>query len=67
MKLGALKQAIRDGDAPKCLVNYDGIHISWVGQKGPLIAELDRLFPEGKNQETGLYFDSQGYLGREQS
>ena len=65
MKLGPLKQSIRDGDAPKCVVNHDGIHITWVGQKGPLIVELDRLYPEGKATETGLYINSEGYLSRE--
>lgn len=67
MKLGPLKAAIRDGDAPKVLVRHvlsDGteVHINWAGQKTPLLAELDRLFPEGRGQETGLALTPEGFL-----
>lgn len=70
MKLGPLKSAIRDGDAPKVLVRHvrtDGteVQITWVAQKTPLLAELDRLFPEGRAQETHLHINQEGYLTHE--
>lgn len=67
MKLGALKAAIRDGDTPKIQVRLAGDCIlDAILQKTPLLAELDRLFPEGKATETHLWVNADGFLTKEQ-
>lgn len=67
MKLGALKSAIRDlKGAPKIWVGVLGQPMTVDAQKTPLLAELDRLYPEGRAQETGLWLRDDGYLMREE-
>jgi hypothetical protein len=56
MKLGALKQAIRDlPGAPKISFNAGGIcPLNVPALKGGLLEALDEAFPQGRSVETGL-------------
>lgn len=65
MKLGPLKSAIRDlPQAPKFKGRgWDGTEFDFHLQKTPLLAELDRLYPD--RGETGYAINSEGYLTKD--
>lgn len=63
MKLGALKSAIKAHKGNPWLTASTPVgQITFVLQQTPLLAELDRLFPDGRAQKTGLRLTNAGQL-----
>jgi len=70
MKISALNTAIRGlRGAPKVRFKIAAIHPTHAGQemvlelqKTPLLAELKRMFPNGRSEETGITVDDDGFL-----
>lgn len=68
MKLGALKTAIRELTvAPKVMMKLGDHVIQIDAQKTPLLAQLDKTFPGGRTQETGLHVRDDGFLMNDNS
>lgn len=66
MKLGTLKTAIRESNqAPRIRTEFLGQHVDLVLQKTPLLEELDRIYPDGRSQETGLWLREDGHIMKE--
>lgn len=64
MKLGQLKAAIKAGPNPILRVHHEGRELHLTLQKGPLLEQLDKIYPD-RTQETNLYLRPDGYLSRE--
>lgn len=59
MKLGELRGAIRKTKGNPIIQGVGSIGLSVECMKGPLLEELDRLFPAGRAAETGFEFDTE--------